>query len=493
MKQQNETQHIEQVRAYLSQRRQQVYECWQDLSELISRLESDRIIETDTADRFKMEKQIERLTGDKARLERQLQDLEQDLADLDDPELTADCRDKYPLPLPSTEKELKSLAAIQRHIQAGKDYFEHITGNVFTGPVTIYQQESAEDPTPLREAYLTWLIRKAGYVPLTEIDPKIAAAEADSQLTLDAIYTALLTLTPEEHDRFRKGEAMPDRRKSALAQVDEYQHLVLLGGPGSGKTTFVNFVTICLAGEWLGRQDINLNLLRSPLPDDKEQRPQPWSHGKLLPVRIRLQEFAAEGLPGVGEAVTGDCLWSFIEKQLEQEGIREFIPHLRRHLREQGGLFLLDGLDEVPETGRLRVHLKQVIEGCTSLFPRCRILVTSRTYAYQNPEWKLMGFAETVLSTFTEAQIRSFVSRWYAFITRFRDMTEQDALAQAEELNGRIFQNPRLEELAERPILLTLMTSLHASRGRLPEKRVELYQDTFCLFFEILSFIMLAK
>jgi hypothetical protein len=136
-----------------------------------------------------------------------------------------------------------------RTSMSGKDYFEHVEGNAYTGPVTIYQQGSAEDPTPLREAYLAWLIRKAGYVPLAEIDPKIAAAETDSQLTLDAIYTALLTLTPEEHDRFRKGGEMPDRRKSALAQLDEYQHLVLLGSPGGGKTTFVNFVTICLSGE----------------------------------------------------------------------------------------------------------------------------------------------------------------------------------------------------------------------------------------------------
>ena len=106
------------------------------------------------------------------------------------------------------------------------------------------------------------------------------------------------------------------------------------------------------------------------------------------------------------------------------------------------------------------------------------MLVTSRTYAYQQQDWKLKDFRETVLSHFSEAQIRSFVRHWYLFLTRFRDLTPEEALKQAEELSSNIRSNSRLRELAERPILLTLMTSLHALRGRLPEKRTELYQET---------------
>ena len=361
------------------------------------------------------------------------------------------------------------------------------------------------DVADLRAAYLDRIFAQADLLPLTGIDPK-AARSTDAQLQLSAVYTALFTQTPENQDRGdARSDAVPpdimrgdgrERRMSAIAQLNRHDRLVLLGGPGSGKSTFVSFVTLCLAGALKEHPQANLDLLRAPLPEDEEDRekrrseaeppqPQPWQHGALLPIRVVLRHFAASGLLPVGKAACADDLWRFICADLEGAALGAFAPHLRKQLLQRGGLLLLDGLDEVPEADERRTQIKQAVCDFAATYRRCRILVTSRTYAYQNQEWRLPGFAEAVLQPFSSQQIRNFVDRWYAHVAEIRHMSTADAQGRAEMLKQRILANERLYVLAEQPLLLTLMASLHAWRGgSLPEGRVELYAEAVELLLD---------
>jgi len=386
-----------------------------------------------------------------------------------------------------------SVAAGAGGVAVGGDVLGNVIQAVVQQLVVEQIQVAAPWPGPrpdaLRAAYLNRLFEATSQLSLAGIDPK-AASQSEARLNLGAVYTALLTLTPEAHERLARGEAAEReaRRLSSLEQLNRHNRLVLLGDPGSGKTTFVNFVAMCLAGESLSRGDVNLALLTSPLPDDEgqdQEEGQPWEHGPLLPVRVILRDLAARGLPPPGQRATAEHLWRFIAADLEAAALDDCVPQLRRELLERGGLLLLDGLDEVPEAGRRRTQIKQAVEDFAAVFSRCRVLVTSRTYAYQKQDWRLNGFAETVLASFSAGQVRRFVDRWYAHIAALRGLHPDDAQGRAELLKRAIFGSDRLGGLAERPLLLTLMASLHAWRGgSLPEKREELYADTVDLLLD---------
>ncbi|MDY0020351.1 MAG: SUMF1/EgtB/PvdO family nonheme iron enzyme [Anaerolineae bacterium] len=381
----------------------------------------------------------------------------------------------------------------QRSQQVGQQI--NVAGDYING-------DPGTDPEALCRSYLSRLMGQTQRLPLGGVDPQAVQEKCSSDVPLAAVYTALLTRhaeTDEVYAGIPKG-GLPQRGiprgglpkvppLSALETLNREKYLVLLGEPGSGKSTFVNFVALCLAGQHLGDAQANLAALTTPLPEPRsgreaKPRPQPWDHGALLPVRVVLRDFVARGLPETRIPVDGGALWTFIAAELG-ESLKEYAPHLKQYLLEQGGLILLDGLDEVPDAHHCREQVKAAIEGFVRDFPACRFLVTSRTYAYQRQDWKLHDFAEVVLAPFSPVQITAFVDRWYAHVGSLRGMTPQDVQGKAQRLKEALERSPRLTELAERPLLLTWMASLHAWRGgSLPEKREELYADAVDLLLE---------
>ena len=396
---------------------------------------------------------------------------------------------------------MPAVAAVAAHgvLVDGDNHAPIHTGNVLHVYLDAATRPGAQ-AADLQRGYFARLLLQMDRLPLT------AGDAADSAIRLSAVYTALLTdyARPRAPGSRGDSDALPHaldvmrddkpRAVSALEALNAERCLVLLGEPGSGKSTFVNIVTMAMVGELLGGQATNLAQLTAPVPQDsgpgrdKPPRPQRWDHGPLWPVPLVLRDLAlhlAQAVPP-GQQPDAQLVWQFIAQQLAQAGLADFAPLLRQHLLTVGGLILLDGLDEVPDAQHQRLPIKQAIQGFADTFSRCRFLVTSRTYAYQRQDWKLSGFAQARLLPFTQPQINGFISAWYDHMVELLCLTEADAQRRAEALRQDVARNPRIRELAERPLLLTLMAQLQTKGGgALPQKREALYDQAVNMLLHV--------
>ena len=336
--------------------------------------------------------------------------------------------------------------------------------------ITALKAQSIGD---IESAYLRRIVESLSSLRLSAIDPKVADPSR-SGINLTAIYVPVYTtLHLASREGILRERQFPPSiddlvHMSAIGALARHPRLVLLGDPGSGKSTFVNYVTTCLAnarlqgnGEWLAR-----------LND--------WPHGPLLPVLVRARDLARTF--GVGKAPgTAHALLSHIEQELAYWNLTDYLPGLQKTLHESGALLLLDGLDEVPAVEQFREQIRRIVEDFAGTFPRCRILVTCRTYAYER---QIQGFVSANLQPFSQEQITRFVESWYAEIAASQGLRRDDAQGKAELLKQAIFRSVQLEELARNPMLLTLIASLHTWRGILPEERGELYADAVDLLLD---------
>jgi len=333
----------------------------------------------------------------------------------------------------------------------------------------------------LKQAYLKRIFDQINQYSLSWIDLRSGDSEK-SNLELPALYTALLTEQVEQRELDpEKKEQERQNRITALNQLNREDRLVLLGDPGSGKSTFVDFVCLCLAGEDLGNNSINIDLMVQPIPKDEEKDTEPevqeWDHEFLLPIRIVLRDLVLLLSSEKDKEATYGPIWQYILTQLGSHNDPDKEKLLYHYLSAGNALLFFDGLDEVPDAVNRREMVKTAVSEFVGQFPLCRYCVTSRIYAYQKQNWQLPGFATTTLAPFTPPLIFAFIEKWYQELGQRRGDTPKQIGDNIEDLKERIRRSSRLQSLAERPLLLTLMATIHGRNRTLPEKREELYAE----------------
>ena len=343
----------------------------------------------------------------------------------------------------------------------------------------------AIDPALLEARYLRRMQEMCNDLPLTMIDPKMDAKVQQNPMRLLPVYVSLNTRTmvaeegAEAEGKGRKGRASQDvdieamlrrgereaRALTALEAIEKEPRMVLLGDPGSGKSTFVKHLALCLA-------DGRLERLGAPNEGLITRLSQAWTRGALLPIYVTLREFA--GSARCNGSAGG--LWQYIEDTLAAQEQGDFTAHLREQVVAGNAIVLLDGLDEVADPETRKTVRQSVAEFVKVNGGSNRYLVTCRSYSYQETCDQLKGFAVHTLAPFTEKQVNAFIDCWHREVCRLGWKSEGDAKELAQRLQAAARRSD-LAVLASNPLQLTMMTLLHYSRGQLPEDRVKLYKE----------------
>jgi len=353
------------------------------------------------------------------------------------------------------------------------DYYQ--VGQIIIQEITFGSQESPP-ASDLWSVYLKELSVQANLLPWANLTTEYAHPDRGESLRLADIYTDLDTNElrhVEREEDLRQLLACPQEieRISAQEMLDREGHLLIMGDPGSGKSTFLKHVTYLFAQAGLATE-----------PSVWLERLSPWDKGVVTPVWLELRHLAA----WVNEVKVHPevaALFQYIESMLEKNSQAELWPLMKKSLRDEKTtlLMLLDGLDEVPTEQRQRVV--DIVKDCCLRYPWHRYVVTCRPYAYIGQPWQLQGFHEVTLAPFSSEQIEHFVENWYQQLAARGRFTSQEADSRAALLKAAV-QRQDLVGLAERPMLLTVMAQLHSFRSKLPEDRTQLYADTVQLLLQ---------
>ena len=262
-------------------------------------------------------------------------------------------------------------------------------------------------------------------------------------IRVDQLYVDVWLLVKPEHKHFNSPESLlknfdiqKDRlalskrikRNSGFEVANENSKLVILGKPGSGKTTFLKH----LAVDWC---------------NDKFQP-------ELIALLIELRQIRDER-------------WN-LRSAISQELTLEIKNELQILLLQGKLLILMDGLDEVP-TNKLRLHVQEELHEFSKKYPKNRLILTCRTQIIASVPGNLT-YVE--VADFSQEQVKEFVQNWF-------NATGQSNLQAKEKwkiFNRAVASKAYLKELTATPILLSLMCWALQDEGDIPANRTQLYK-----------------
>ncbi len=265
---------------------------------------------------------------------------------------------------------------------------------------------------------------------------EMSAAEGTDDSTVE--------LTLDTVPRKFRGPRVTEKVGESHILNDDCNYL-LLGDPGSGKTTTVK------------------RLVRRLLTTESASDGDRWQY----PLVVRLRDLSGE-IPLT--VVIADILGLKYEKEDEGRGdvsehvtvkkLEEIVPGV---LSSTNAILFLDGLDESSQDQRIR--LERSISKLTLSLPAGKVVLTCRSGDYVR---RLENFDVLELCPLEEIQITTIVSKW---------------ITDPSEFLGKVRGLP-FHDLATRPLLLNHLIVLYRNSGDLPDQPSEVYRRTVRLLLE---------
>lgn len=231
----------------------------------------------------------------------------------------------------------------------------------------------------------------------------------------------------EDYERLALGKRQ--KRLPGQEIVQQFPRLMVLGKPGSGKTTFLRHLAV------------------------------DCSNGKLfsdhIPVLIELR------------AIKDDNSFNLLNLIHREFGLAE--QEQTKQILNQGKAFiLLDGLDEVSSQLRQSVRDK-IYDFATKEYRKNRFVLTCRT---QTIEYIADNFQPIEVANFDAEQVEIFAHNWFTATPE----TSGEAEVWTSRFIKKLEKNKQIRELAVTPILLSLVCLLFTTEQDLSTKRSKLYE-----------------
>jgi len=336
------------------------------------------------------------------------------------------------------------------------------------------------DPQP----YLRWLRDQTSKIDIRGLG--VGSGKAYS-FPIEDLY---IQLTMAEEAREAQAARAEFARHQPVALQDALVHrrLVIVGDPGSGKTTFLRRICFALADaaqkEAGGSRTDNtvaaarfldrlLSLLRG---ESLKER----TTSTPFPVLIRIAELAQHvrqcgtlrDYPGPTSEAAPTWLVDFLNRRSEEMNWGLEQEFFARKLEQGSAILLLDGLDEAPDRIE-RERMARLFENATQAYQRCRFVVTTRPKAYEGQSL-LQDFHEARIEPLAPGAIETFLEHWSRGV--YPDSPQMAKSHQAE-LSEALRASLEIRNMARNPVMLTALAVLHWNDKRLPEQRADLYDS----------------